>query len=154
MKQRKGQGQGRFKRPKPNSKKIKLRDPSDFNLDALTAEFDKMAKKEGFDDSSSTVSVFRADDATFEADFDYDDEDLDMEFGDDGDNFLDLGGGAGAGMSMEERINAAKRDSIAGTISVSVPNANEMEAFGKEVTAEDLQKLGFQKETNPFGNDE
>ena len=136
MKQRKGQGQGRFKRPKPNSKKIKLRDPSDFNLDALTAEFDKMAKKEGFDDSSSTVSVFRADDAaTFEADFDYDDlenMDGDMEFGDDGDNFLDLGGGAGAGagagMSMEERINAAKRDSIAGT--VSVPNANEMEADG------------------------
>jgi len=152
MKQPKGQGQGQFKRPKPNSKKIKLRDPSDFNLDALTAEFDKMAKKEGFDDSSSTVSVFRADDATFEADFNYDDEDGDMEFGDDGDNFLDLGGGAGAGMSMEERINAAKRDSIAGTI--SVPNANEMEAFGKEVTAEDLQKLGFQKETNPFGNDE
>ena len=47
-------------------KKIKLRDEKDFDLDALAAAFDDMARKEGFDDSKA----FYAGDETFDAEFD------------------------------------------------------------------------------------
>lgn len=138
------------KSTKPKSKKIKLRDPKDFNLEALTAEFDKMATREGFD--PSTASTFYADDKTFEDEFDYeniDDEDF-LEFGDDEDDgdFLDFGGDED--LSMEERIKNAQRDVDLGRVSVP----DELTEYSREVTAEDLQKLGFKQETNPFGNDE
>ncbi len=138
------------KSKKPKSKKIKLRDPKDFNLEALTAEFDKMAAKEGFDPSTS--STFYADDKTFEEEFNFEniaDDDF-LDFGDDEDNgdFLDFGGDDD--LSMEERIMNAQRDVDLGRVSVP----DELTEFSREVTADDLQKLGFRQEANPFGNDE
>lgn len=136
---------------KPKSKKIKLKDPSQVNLDALTAAFDEMARKDGFDEST----VFYADDKTFEDDFDYSvfDED-DMEFGevdmeDEDDDFLDFGSDDPS-ESMEERIAAAKRDMDLGRVTVS----DELDSYSKDVTMTDLRNLGFKQELNPFGNDE
>lgn len=148
-----GQGQGKRLKPKPKSKKIKLLDPKNVNLDALTAEFDKMAAKEGFDASTA----YYADDKTFEDEFDYDDleeledlDSLDLEEDDDDDDFIDFGGDDDNNQSMEDRIAAAKRDMDLGRVSVP----EDLEAFSKEVTADDLKQLGFRQELNPFGNDE
>lgn len=142
-------------------KKIKLRDEKDFDLDALASAFDDMARKEGFDDSSS----FYADSETFEDEFDGTDEDedgdtifptdLDDRFyekddeDDEDDDFLDFGGGDD-GLSMEERIKLAQHDVNFGRVSVP----KEMENFSKDVSAADLRKLGFKREINPFGKDE
>jgi len=122
----------------------------EFNANALEAEFDKFAKKEGFDDSTA----YFANDATFEDDFTEDDYLLDMDGDDDdGDDFDDddiPDFGASSGQSMEERIAAAKKDASLGRVSVP----EQLDTFSKEVSFDDLQKLGFRREVNPFGNDE
>jgi len=121
----------------------------EFNADAIKDEFDKMAKSEGFDDTTS----YYADDTTFDDDFTDDDYDLDM--GEDGDDdFLDDDipdlGDAPPAQSMEERLAAARQDSSLGRVSVP----KELDRFAKEVSFDDLKKLGFRREVNPFGNDE
>jgi len=138
---------GNSKKRKSNTSKktkIKLADPKNVNLDAITSAFDDMARKEGFDDSTA----FFADDVTFEDEFDY--EKLDKEGDDDGDgddDFLDFGRDD---RSMAERISNAKKDMDLGR--VSVPDS--LDDFSKKVSKEDLKGLGFRKESNPFGNDE
>lgn len=117
---------------------------TEFNVKALEDEFNKLAKNEGFDESTA----YYADDATFEDDFleedyNFDDDDLDS----DDDDIPDFGT---LGQSMEERLAAAKQDQMMGR--VSVPKS--LDTFSQEVSFEDLQKLGFRKEVNPFGNDE
>eukprot|EP00579_Thalassiosira_antarctica_P012651 CAMPEP_0201919674 /NCGR_PEP_ID=MMETSP0903-20130614/8495_1 /ASSEMBLY_ACC=CAM_ASM_000552 /TAXON_ID=420261 /ORGANISM="Thalassiosira antarctica, Strain CCMP982" /LENGTH=788 /DNA_ID=CAMNT_0048456255 /DNA_START=94 /DNA_END=2458 /DNA_ORIENTATION=+ len=118
----------------------------EFNANALKEEFDNMAKKEGFDDSLS----YFADDATFEDDFTDDDYDLDLDKdGDDFDDDIpDLG--TSATQSMDKRLAAARQDSSLGRISVP----KELDKFSQEVSFDDLKKLGFRREVNPFGNDE
>lgn len=129
---------------KPKSKKIKLGDPNKVNLEALTAAFDEMARKEGFDESTA----FYADDSTFEDDFLYD-EDMDEAMldsdADDADDFESEGSS-----SMDDRIAAAKRDMDLGRVSIT----DDLSSFSKEVTTEQLKNLGFRPEINPFGNDE
>ena len=118
---------------------------TEFNVKALEDEFNNLAKQEGFDETTA----FYADDATFEDDFledDYNLDDDDLE-ADDDDDIPDFGT---AGQSMEERLAAAKQDQMMGR--VSVPKS--LDTFSQEVSFEDLQKLGFRKEVNPFGNDE
>ena len=112
----------------------------EFNATALEVEFNKMAKKEGFDESSA----YFADDATFEDDF----NDEDFSFDEDDDEIPDFG--SQSGMSMDERIAAARSDQARGR--VSVPKA--LDTFSEEVSFDDLKKLGFRREVNPFGNDE
>eukprot|EP00551_Chaetoceros_affinis_P008397 CAMPEP_0203672146 /NCGR_PEP_ID=MMETSP0090-20130426/7735_1 /ASSEMBLY_ACC=CAM_ASM_001088 /TAXON_ID=426623 /ORGANISM="Chaetoceros affinis, Strain CCMP159" /LENGTH=725 /DNA_ID=CAMNT_0050537399 /DNA_START=586 /DNA_END=2763 /DNA_ORIENTATION=+ len=143
---------------KKKKRKITLADPSKVDVEALSAAFDEMAKKDGFDASTA----FYTDDATFEDEFDYDLSDdgdsLNINDGeDDDDDFIDFGSdfddNVGGGMSMEERINAAQRDMDLGRVSVP----EELESFASnrdEVTRGQLQKLGFVQEINPFGNDE
>lgn len=56
------------KKSKLNKKKLKLGDPSKVDLNALTAAFDEMAKRDEFDESTA----FYADGDTFEDEFEYD----------------------------------------------------------------------------------
>lgn len=63
------------------SKKIKVKEITQRNIDLLAAAFDDLARKEGFDSSTAR----HADDASFEDYFDEDDDD----FIDDDDDFLD-----------------------------------------------------------------
>jgi hypothetical protein len=117
---------------------------TEFNVKALEDEFNNLAKKEGFDESTA----YFADGSTFEDDFldeDYNFDDDDLESDDD--DIPDFGS---EGQSMEERLAVAKRDQMMGR--VSVPKS--LDTFTQEVSFEDLQKLGFRKEVNPFGNDE
>ena len=157
------------KKPKKSKKRqftINHKISADEAADRLAAAFDEMARKEGFD---SSMSVF-ADEDRFRDDFQEDDEDLpdagETEQSDDtfwfdedetmddededGDDFLDFGNGDDANLSMEDRIMAAKRDMDLGRVSVP----DELDSFAKEATFADLQALGFQKEANPFGDDE
>jgi hypothetical protein len=137
------------KKSKPKKKKFKLGDPSKVDLNALTAAFDEMARRDGFDESTA----FYADNDTFEDEFEYDNlddeqydgEDLEI---DDDDDYIDFGGDED--MSMDERINAARSDLSKGRISVS----EDLDKFSREVSSADLQKLGFYREANPFGRDE
>ena len=119
----------------------------------LAAAFDDLAKKDGFD---STLSHL-AEDSTFEDDFsedDLDDDfmegdfDFDFEDDDEDDDFLDFGGGGDD--DMDARIAQAKRDMVTGQ--VSVPKG--LDGFAKKATEEDLRKLGFEKETESYANDE
>ena len=133
--------------------------------DLLAAAFDDLAKKDGFDSSLSQM----AKDATFEDDFlevDFDDEDGDDDFGDDidfsdfmegdfdfddedgDDDFLDFGGGDDD--DMEARIAQAKLDMVRGEVSVP----KDLDSFAKGASETDLQKLGFKKESEFYGNDE
>lgn len=132
------------------------------NADRLSAAFDELATKDGFDASTAIY----ADDATFEDDFEIgdgddlngdleadDDEDLDQDMSfdhdddDDDDDFLDF---SEPGQTMEERIAAAQRDMDLGTI--SVPKG--LDKFSDVATFDQLKKLGYKREVNPFGNDE
>lgn len=142
------------KQPPKSSKRKFTINPNwqkEFDVDAITNEFDDMAKKEGFD----TKLSYYADDVSFEDDFtddDYnilDDDDDDML---DDDDIPDLGPSSAAAVaqSMEERLAAAKRDSSLGR--VSVPET--LDTFSQNVSFEELQKLGFRREVNPYGNDE
>jgi hypothetical protein len=132
--------------------KIKLADPSQIDLNALSMAFDEMAKKDGFDESLA----FYADEESFEDDFDYndlDDTDDDDEDNDDDDEFIDFGSefdDDNNGDSMEERLKAAKRDADLGRVSVP----DDLDEFSTKITRDELRKLGFKQELNPFGNDE
>ena len=135
--------------PKSSKRKFTINPnwQKEFNVDAITNEFDDMAKKEGFD---TTLSYY-ADDVSFEDDFTDDDYMLD----DDDDDIPDLGPSSSStaatiAQSMEERLAAAKRDSSLGR--VSVPET--LDTFSQNVSFEELQKLGFRREVNPYGNDE
>ncbi len=70
-----------------------------------------------------------------------DDDDLD-------DDISDLG--TSSSQSMDERLAAARRDQTMGRVSVP----KELDKFSKDVSFDDLKKLGFRREVNPFGNDE
>lgn len=72
----------REKPRRPTSKKIKVKEITQENIDKLAAAFDDLARKEGFDSSTAR----HAKDATFE---DYFDGDDDGEFMDDEDVFMD-----------------------------------------------------------------
>ena len=154
---------------KPKSKKIKINPnwKKEYDKDALTAAFDEMARKDGFDDS---MDVF-ADDETFEDNFDYDnldefesldDDDVDD---DDDDDYLDFGSdfdddnentsdSSGTNLqskeSMASRIAAAKRDIDLGKVTVP----DDIDEFAKTATQNDLRKIGFRREENPYGYDE
>ncbi|KAL9180348.1 hypothetical protein ACHAXT_008318 [Thalassiosira profunda] len=135
------------KKPPPSPKRKFTINPNwkkEFNANALKEEFDNMAKKEGFDDTTAFFAV----DATFEDDFTEDDYELDMDGDDFDDDLPDLG--SSSGQSMEERLAAAKRDHALGRVSVP----EELDTFADEVSFDDLKKLGFRREVNPFGNDE
>jgi hypothetical protein len=116
---------------------------TEFDVNALHAEFDKVAKKEGFDASTA----YYANDATFDDDF-VDDDYVDFEDDKDADDDVPIA--AAASQSMEERLAAARRDSSRGR--VSVPKS--LDKFSEDATFESLQALGFRRELNPFGNDE
>ena len=111
----------------------------DFNKNALQDEFDNMARKEGFDDTTA----YFADDATFEDDFTNIDYDFDID-----DDIPDLG--APSTQSMDERLAAAKRDQSLGRVS----GPEDLDKFSQEISFDDLKQLGFRREVNPFGNDE
>ena len=139
-------------KPPPQSPKRKFTiNPNwqkEFNAKALTDEFDSMAKKEGFD---GTLAYF-ADDATFEDNFTDDDYEIDLDQGEDDDDLdddiSDLG--TSSAQSMDERLAAARRDQTMGRVSVP----KELDKFSRDVSFDDLKKLGFRREVNPFGNDE
>ena len=139
--------------PKSPKRKITINPDwkQDFNANALQEEFDNMAKKEGFDDTLA----YYADDKTFDDDFTEDDYVFDD---DDADGEEDVGtdddipdfGTSSPGQSMEERLAAAKNDQVSGKISVP----KSLDKFSQDISFDDLQKLGFRREANPFGNDE
>ncbi|KAL7487413.1 hypothetical protein ACHAW6_013018 [Cyclotella cf. meneghiniana] len=118
---------------------------TEFNATALQEEFDNIAKKDGFDASTA----YFAEHATFEDDFNYDEYDDDFESAEDEEVDVQLTMPPST-QSMDERMAAAKRDLARGR--VSVPKS--LDEFSQEVTFEGLQKLGFRREINPFGNDE
>ena len=116
---------------------------TEFNANALQAEFDKVAKKDGFDASTA----YYADNVTFEDDF-LDEDFDDFQEGDEDDDDIPMM--PATGQSMEDRIAAAKRDLSQGK--VSVPKS--LDDFSQDSTFESLRALGFRREANPFGNDE
>ena len=144
--------------PPPSSNKRKFTiNPnwkSEFNAKAIQDEFDTMAKKEGFDDTLA----YYADDGSFDDDFtdddytfdDTEDDDNDMLVFENNDDIPDLGFSPQTSQSMDERLAAAKNDQLRGRISVP----QTLDKFSKDVTFNELQKLGFRREVNPFGNDE
>jgi len=126
---------------------------SDEQAKLLAAAFDDLARKEGFDSTTSRL----AEAATFEDDFgedDFDDDfmegdlDLDFEDDDDDDDYLDFGGGEDD--DMDARIAQAKRDMVSGQVSVP----KDLDGFAKSATEADLRKLGFEKESESYDNDE
>ena len=137
------------KQPSKKSNKIKINPnwEKEYDADALNAEFDKLAKAEGFESSDAYFAI----DETFEDDFNYD-EDIDFAIDEDDDDFLDFGSDHDQSVeqSMEERIAAAKRDMDMGRVSVP----KDLDTFSRDVTGNELQKLGFRRELNPFGDDE
>lgn len=145
------------KKPPPKSSQRKFTiNPNwktEFNPNVLKEEFDKMAKNEGFDDKLA----YFADDATFEDDFTDDDYELDLDADEEDDDLDDdipdfgpTSSSPSTQQSMEERVASAKRDSSLGRI--TVPEG--LDKFSQEVSFDELKKLGFRREVNPFGNDE
>jgi 50S ribosome-binding GTPase len=149
-------------------KKIVVKDITPDKIDKLAAAFDDLARKDGFDGTMSRM----ADDATFEDEFDEDDffddddddddeelVDIDLEQfeddedfdndDDDDDDFLDFGGDADDD-DMEARLAQAKRDMVRGYVSIP----EELDRFAHDASEDDLDRLGFKKEENFFGNDE
>lgn len=165
----KGSNQGKGKKSS-KAKKYKVNpNVNQSNIDKLAAEFNELAKKEGFDDSMA----YFADASTFEDDFVYDEkievdgelnpddfdvsdfEEMDGGGGevDGDDDFLDFGSAEddnSAEQSMEARIAAARRDTDLGRVSVS----DDLDSFARDATSAELKRLGFKREANPFGNDE
>jgi len=131
---------------KKKSSKLKINPDweKDYDADALNAEFSKLAEAEGFDPSTAHY----ADGKTFEDDFDLEAEG-EM---DDDDDYLDFGGDdvVSGEQSMDERIANARRDIDVGRFSVP----DDLEDFSQKITGNELRKLGFRREHNPFGNDE
>jgi hypothetical protein len=148
--------------PTSNTKKVITKQPqtpkrkfqinpnwkTEFNVKALEEEFDNMAKKEGFDEK---LAYFASDD-TFEDEFTDDDYDIDLDGDEDRDeidnDIPDFG--LSTAQSMDERLAAARRDQTLGR--VTVPKS--LDKFSQDVSFDDLKKLGFRREANPFGNDE
>jgi ribosome biogenesis GTPase A len=86
---------------------------------------------------------------------DYGDEEEDFVFdqeedGDEDGEELDFGHGYDPDLSMEDRIQAAKRDMDMGRVSVP----EQLDSFAQQATFDELRALGFKHETNPFGTDE
>lgn len=159
-------------RRRPTSKKLKVKEITPEKIDKLAAAFDELARKEGFDSSLSHM----ADDGTFEDYFEEDivseddhnldeKEDFDIldstnfdlsdfqesdpgDSSDNDDEFLDFG--STESDDMDARIAAAKKDMSRGKVTIP----DELERFADEASDIDLGKLGFKKESNPFGNDE
>ena len=139
------------KKPQSSKRKFQINPnwKTEFNVKALEEEFDNMAKKEGFD---ANLSYF-ANDETFEDDFTDDDYDIDLDGDEDDDDDVDNDipdFGQSTTQSMDERLAAARRDQTLGR--VTVPKS--LDRFSQEVSFDDLKKLGFRREANPFGNDE
>lgn len=148
--------------PSSNEKKVSTKQPqsskrkfqinpnwkTEFNAKALEEEFDNMAKKEGFDEKLA----YFANDDTFEDEFGDDDYDIDLDEDDDmdeSDGDIPEFGQPNV-QSMDERLAAARRDQTMGR--VTVPKS--LDKFSQDVSFDDLKKLGFRREANPFGNDE
>lgn len=165
---------------KPSPKKFKVVDKiKKKHIDKLAAAFDELARKEGFDESDA----YYADDASFEEYDDDDDEDDkfvaivkdELDDGDDGGNGQDqrevldssqfdmndfeenddeeqeidddlFFGIDGDDDDMDSRIAAAQRDVSRGRVTVP--------ANLDDISPEDLKRLGYRTERNPFGNDE
>ncbi len=148
VKSEKSSDESSKKQPSKKSNKIKINPnwEKEYDADALNSEFDKIAKAEGFDSSHAYFAV----DQTFEDDFDYE-QDIDFDIDEEDDDFLDFGSDdRSVEQSMEERIAAAKRDMDMGRVSVP----EELDTFSRDITGNELQKLGFRRELNPFGDDE
>jgi hypothetical protein len=152
---------------KPSTKKFKVVDKIEqHHLDKLSKAFDDLARKEGLD---SDLAFF-ADEEGFlddeddheEFEFSFPDDDDDEEEEDDAND--DEGGrdtleSRTRGLpdwtepddddddSMESRIAAAARERDTGKVVVP----RELDELA---TSRELRKLGFQRESNPFGNDE
>jgi len=100
-----------------------------------------------FDGQNFDLSDFmEGEDGSSETQMEFDDDDGDDD-GDD-DDFLDFGGGDDD--DMDARIAQAKRDMVKGQVSVPT----DLDSYVKGATEDDLQKLGFKKETDFYGNDE
>jgi ribosome biogenesis GTPase A len=131
------------------------------HLDRLSKAFDDLARREGLD----SEHAFFADETDF-----IDDKDIDFTFNGDDDDDDDGGGGADDSGgdapdasdlsfsnveqarevdedSMEARIASAARERDAGMVAVPW-DLDEL------ATSRALDRLGFQREVNPFGNDE
>lgn len=142
------------KKYKPKGKKIKINPTweKEYDKDALSSAFESMAKKEGFDDSMA----YFADDETFEDEF------ADDDFVDDDDDFLDFGSEVDdnasddndesdnnnpqSAASMAERIAAARQNIVA--------EQKEEKKRSSATTREQLTKLGFRHESQPYGPDD
>lgn len=134
------------KKKKSNKLKINPDWENDYDADALNAEFAKLAEAEGFDSSTAHYT----DEKTFEDDFFLE---MGGEIDDDGDDdYLDFGSDDdfSGEQSMEERIASAQRDIDVGRVSIP----EDLESFSQKITGDELRKLGFRRELNPFGNDE
>ena len=132
------------KKPPSNRKKFKVTEKiTQENTDKLAAAFDELARKEGFDSSTS----FYAPDQTFEDEFNEEDYFLD-EDDDDDDEFLDFG--SDENDDMDARIAAAKQDLDSGKVSIP----RELDEFAGSISPTKLEDLGFRPESNPYGNDE
>lgn len=127
-----------------SKKKFKVVDSIEqHHVDKLAQAFDEMARKEGFTSDTAFFadeSVFDDDDDEAFIDDDEDDDDDPLFFPSDDDDNDD----------MEARIAAARQDIVSGQVTVP----KELDSFAGEVSADELRKLGFRREANPFGDDE
>lgn len=121
------------------------------HLDKLGQAFDELATREGFDSSHSLF----ADDDTFE-----DDDDVYIEFDDDSDE--DDNDDAETkftadyehpGSVDDDDMDARIREAALERDSAGSKRPSEFDNF-PSVAAARLKELGFQREENPFGNDE
>jgi len=146
-------------------KKIKVNPNTSGNEEELlAAAFAKMAREEGFDDSTA----FYADDSTFEEDFDNDEINVktnesfeadkvldnndmdvgvfddDMDVGVFDDDIIDFGSG-----NMEDDMDRRLAEATRGD-RITIPD--ELDELSQNEIS--LRKLGFEPEVNPFGDDE
>jgi len=148
------------KNKKPKRKK-KVTPKFQVDAESLRAAFDALAKKDGFDgtmahfaDAKTFEDPFKEEDSLADDDNE-DDVNMDFDLSDfddddyDDDEFIDFGDDNGE-QSMEERIASAQRDLDMGRISVD----EELDSYARDVTEEDMRKLGYRREKNPFGDDE
>lgn len=138
------------KKQKKNSFEINPTWKQDFDAAALSESFDRLAKLDGFDEStiieggeqrgawkeedvgSTRDFVILDDDGSDDIicfDSSYDDDDVDYTNDD-----------------MDQRIAMAKRDQV------YVPQ--ELDQFSSTASTDVLQQIGFRRELNPFGRDE
>ena len=93
----------------PKSKKLKIAEKiTQANIDKLTAAFDELARKEGFDPSLQHF----ADGATFEDDFEYDDDFLDGVDDDDDDDAPLDGSEFRTGNNKEDQMETSNVDTL------------------------------------------